>query len=308
MDLSLNLIAPAQPGLQQANWLLQTPGGVNFGMGSTYDQPIWVRIRVLETPAGTVTSTPILGDTLTPPATPPGGNVALNLGNSACSAQWTNQDTSLPCPGVEGDSSGSVLLLERGQVEGGELAEAPSILILPGVSADANIQGLFPEYTVQPGDRFRAVVSCEQGATLCSILFRLAYQDRTGNSRELWSFGEFYDGHSFNLDLDLSHLAGERVRFILGVSALGSPVGDRALWVNPRVVNLILPTATPGGLLTSTPTAGLTTPTPPFVPSATAMLPTPSATPGPGGGTQDLLTYLQKFVEAVVAFFQQFFR
>jgi hypothetical protein len=234
VDISVNLIAPEQAGLQQAFWMLQAPGGINFGVGSSYNQPIWVRIRVIEAPAGTASFTPPAFDTLTPAATPSGGNVALNLGNSACSAQWLNRDVLLSCPGFEGAASGSVLLTESPSVEGRELAGVPSILILPGLSADASIQGLFPDYIVQPGDRFRSVVSCEQGATACSVLFSLAYEDNAGTYHVLWSLGEFYDGQSFELDLDLSHLAGERIRFILGVSALGRPWAT-ALWVNPAL-------------------------------------------------------------------------
>lgn len=312
VDLSVNLVAPAQAGQQQAFWMLQAPGSLNFGVGSSYNQPIWVKIRVAPAPVASTTSTPFASETLTttstaPPETPAGESISFDLGRSACAAQWANRDLLLPCPGSEGTSSGSVLALDRATLEDGTVAAVPSILILPGSSADAEIQGLFPDYTVQAGDRFRASVGCEQGASSCSVLFSLAFLDGTGTLHDLWSIGEFYDDQYFNLDLDLSQLEGEGVRFILSVSALGSPAEDRALWVNPRIVHLSVPTSTP--VESPTPTlvpASATTP-PPAVSTATAIPPLPAATPAQGSGIPSLLSYLQKFVEAVVSFFQQLF-
>jgi hypothetical protein len=40
----------------------------------------------------------------------------------------------------------------------------------------------------------------------------------------------------YRVDVSLSSLAGQSVKFILTVLANGSPTGDRALWIAPRIV------------------------------------------------------------------------
>ena len=42
--------------------------------------------------------------------------------------------------------------------------------------------------------------------------------------------------HIFTVDLDLSPLAGQDVKFVLTVLSLGDASNDRALWVQPRIV------------------------------------------------------------------------
>jgi hypothetical protein len=99
---------------------------------------------------------------------------------------------------------------------------------------------------VQAGDRFKARVNCEDGAVACLILFRLDYQIGSAPARTLWAIGEWYDGKYFDVDIDLSALAGQEVKFILRVESAGPASGDRALWIAPRLVRVPLtPTPTP---------------------------------------------------------------
>jgi hypothetical protein len=65
----------------------------------------------------------------------------------------------------------------------------------------------------------------------------------------------------YQLDKDLSALAGKKVSFILTLLATGSATGDRALWGQPRIVHAggPVPTGTP---ITPVPTT-VTPPTPP---------------------------------------------
>ena len=73
------------------------------------------------------------------------------------------------------------------------------------------------------------------------MLFRVDYQLSDGIVREFWAFGEQYDRQYFNLDLDLSSLAGQDVRFVFTILSLGQSTGDRALWVEPRIVHTTTP-------------------------------------------------------------------
>jgi hypothetical protein len=71
------------------------------------------------------------------------------------------------------------------------------------------------------------------------VLFRVDYQLSDGITRDLWAFGEFYEGNYFTADLDLSSLAGRDVKFVLTILSLGSASNDRALWVDPRIVRTV---------------------------------------------------------------------
>jgi hypothetical protein len=105
---------------------------------------------------------------------------------------------------------------------------------------------VYPSFKVQNGDRLQGIVNCENGATTCGVLFRIDYQLADGLVRDFWAFGEQYDRNYFALDLDLSSLAGQDVKFVLTILSLGDASGDRALWVEPRILrNTIIITPTP---------------------------------------------------------------
>jgi hypothetical protein len=97
-----------------------------------------------------------------------------------------------------------------------------------------------------------------------------------------------YEGEFYPINIDLSTLNGEKVKFILSVLANGSSHEDFALWINPRITRQSSqpPTATftalpPTATFTFTPTITFT-PTFTFTPSATATPPrgqNPTATP-----------------------------
>lgn len=63
IDISINLTAPASNGEYKGNWMLQTPSGVKFGLGSDGSKPFWVDIKVGATqPPFAVTSVTISVD------------------------------------------------------------------------------------------------------------------------------------------------------------------------------------------------------------------------------------------------------
>src|SRR5512134_3518068 len=117
------------------------------------------------------------------------------------------------------------------------------------------IQGFFPEYTVQPGDRFRTSVGCAYGSS-CYVTYRLDYQINNGAINVLWSWQEKNEGKVYQLDKDLGALAGKKVSFILTLLATGPATNDRALWGQPRIVHA-------GGSIPTTPPPIPTTETPP---------------------------------------------
>ena len=227
IDLSMNFIAPVIEGKYRGNWQIRNDKGEIFGTTATANRPFWVDINV-KTSAFT-------------------GTVYDFVAN-ACSAQWTSGAGTLNCPGTNNDGNGFILIQSLSRLENGTTSLRPSLLTAPQNIQNGYIRGAYPSFKVQTGDRFQAIVNCERGATSCGVLFRVDYQLATGGLvRDFWAFGERYEGSTFTVDLDLSPLAGQDVRFVLSVLSLGDASGDRALWVEPRIVR-------PSPLITLTPT------------------------------------------------------
>ena len=129
---------------------------------------------------------------------------------------------------------------------------------------------VYPAFKVQSGDRFQSTIGCEYGATTCYVAYRLDYQIGTGAVKTFWTFREKYEGWTYNANLDLSSLAGQDVKFILVISAYGSPTGDRALWGNPII-------ARAGGTVATNTPAPTVTGTPPTPTPTKAATPVPAA-------------------------------
>jgi hypothetical protein len=65
VDVSVNLVAPAEPGDYTGFWMLRNANQKNFGLGPNADQPFYVQIRVSGA-APLVTQTPASGSPGTP--------------------------------------------------------------------------------------------------------------------------------------------------------------------------------------------------------------------------------------------------
>jgi hypothetical protein len=284
-DFSVDLTAPSTPGSYRGNWLFKNASGALFGLGSQ-NKPWFVDIRV----SGTATVTP---GTVTPS---PG--VAYDFAANACAGSWFSRAGSLPCPGTDGSVNGFVLQVPNPKLEsgGGATDTRPAILAFPSgplSGQDGYIQGIFPVFRVQTGDRFRATIGCEYNATSCYVAFRLDYQTGSDPIRTFWGpFLERYERLSYNVDVDLSSLNGKDVKFILTVLSSGANTGDRALWVAPRIDRpggtSATATSTPTGTTTpstATPTATGTTAPSTATPTPTGTTSPPTATPTPTGTT-----------------------
>jgi len=219
IDLAMNFKAPLILGTYRGNWQIRNDKGEVFGTTTTANRPFWVAVSV-ETPAITGT--------------------AYDFVVNACSAQWFGSAGNLKCPSVNNDKNGFILKQSASRLEDGTILARPSLLTAPENVFNGYIRGIYPSFKVLPGDRFRAIINCENKATSCGVLFRLDYQLANGIVREFWAFGEQYDGKYFSVDLDLSPLVGQDVRFVFTVLSLGPASGDRALWVEPRIVRSIL--------------------------------------------------------------------
>ncbi len=255
IEMSVSLTAPNRGGSYRGYWKLRNASGVLFGFGPQADTAFWVDIKVNNA-----------------------SYMAYSFADNYCQAEWQNKDGALPCPGNDGDENGFVVKLNAPIMENGVTEDEPGLFTMPQDKNNGFISGQYPSITIQPGDRFRAIVNCEYEAKNCDVVFRLDYKNN-GTIKTLASWHEVYEGKYYPIDLDLGALAGETVKLILAVSANGGQKNDYAIWLNPQIIRQGTQQPTPTPTRTSTPTPTHThTPTPTFTATATST-PTPTSTP-----------------------------
>ncbi len=235
VDISVNMTAPSSAGHYFGYYKFQSASGGVFGIGSTANRSFWVEIYV----SGSASA-------------------SYDFTANAASAAWSSGAGALSFPGTDGSANGYALNRANPKLENGIASAQAGLLFVPNNVSNGYIQAVYPAFRVLSGDRFQTTVGCEYGATNCYTAYRLDYQIGSNAVRTFWTFRERYEGLSYNANVDLSALAGQDVKFILVISAYGSPLDDRALWVNPIIARA------GGTIATSTPTAtgAPATPTP----------------------------------------------
>lgn len=213
VDISLNLSAPATSGHYKGLFKLSNESGISFGIGDSASDPFWVDINVVQTDA-----------------------VILDFVTSAPYAQWKSGAGIIPFPGTSGDNRGFGYQVNQPHLEDDSFDTAPGLLVVPQNKFNGYIQATYPEYQIQPGDRLQTLVNCEFGATSCYVTFRVDYLLPNGAQRTLWSWKEAHDKRFYRANIDLSPLAGQKVRFVFMLLSSGFASGDRAIWGSPRIV------------------------------------------------------------------------
>lgn len=247
VDLSVDMTAPSAAGHFFSYWKLKNASGAIFGIGSTAKSSFWAEINVTSS-----------------------SSAGYDFTANADSATWTSGTGALSFPGTDGSANGFALTKTNPKFETGIESAQAGLLFAPNNVTNGYIQAIYPAFRVQSGDRFQSTIGCEYGATQCYVAYRLDYQIGSGPITTFWTFREKYEGLTYAANLDLNSLAGQDVKFILAISAYGSPTGDRALWGNPII-------SRPGGIIpTVTPTVTGTPPSP---------TPTGTVTPTPSGCT-----------------------
>jgi hypothetical protein len=224
VDITVAMTAPSTAGHYFGYYKMKSNSGGEFGIGSSANSTFWVEINV-NSSSGT----------------------GYDFTANASSASWSSGAGSLSFPGSDGSSNGFAIRQDNPRFESGVSSAQPGLLFMPNNVTNGYIQGSYPAFRVNSGDRFQATIGCDYGSTSCYTAYRLDYQIGSGSVRTFWTFREKYEGWTYNVNLDLSSLAGQDVKFILVISAYGSPVGDRALWGYPVI-------SRPGGFITPVPT------------------------------------------------------
>ena len=216
VDLSVNFTAPTTPGTYRSYWRIRNASGVLVPvLGGTQGKSFFVEIKVVASSSG------------------------LDLHTRATDANWRSGAATLTFGGPDNDSNGFVMYRNAQKVEDGS-SPAKILETHPQWVTDGVITGTYPAYTVVSGERFRARIGfLSQSDGTCgtgNVKFQLNYIEAgTTGSKSLGEWTETCDGVLRDVDVDLSSLAGKTVQFVLAVLANGSPGGDTAVWVSPRV-------------------------------------------------------------------------
>jgi hypothetical protein len=108
IDVSIDMVAPNDPGIHQSNWKLRAANGILFGLGPEGDAPFWVRIEVVND------STPslITAETITPTYVIAHHDIIILTLNTAIDLDsGTMNSGSGDDLGLIADASGSLTLL-----------------------------------------------------------------------------------------------------------------------------------------------------------------------------------------------------
>lgn len=217
VDISVNMVAPAAAGNYTGNWKMVNEDGVRFGTKNQKD-PFWVKIKV--SGSGVNTSGQVLSFT-----------------SRACEASWSTGAGQLACPSKTANAgSGYVMVLANPTREDGGTENEPGLLTVPNNSGSIYIIGIYPNFTVKAGDRFRATIMCQGGAKNCDVDMGLNYRiGNTGSMTNIQLWDQKMDGAMQAVDVDLSGLAGQTVQFILAARNGSSTSDMQALWLNPAI-------------------------------------------------------------------------
>lgn len=244
LDISVNLTAPANAGHYRSLWKFANTSGGQFGIGDSTTEAFWVDINVVATDA-----------------------VVYDFVANAPYATWRSGAGNLPYPGTSGDWRGFAYQVDNPHLEDDSYDSLPGLLVIPQNKYNGYIQATYPEIQVQQGDKLQTLVNCEFGATGCYVTFRIDYILPNGLQKKFWQWKEAPDRRFYRANIDLSSLAGQRVRFVFMLLSSGSASNDRAIWGSPRIVRTgtVQPPAPPPTL----------TPLPPLTPTATPIIPPP---------------------------------
>ncbi len=213
IDVYVDFVAPSQSGRYRSLWMLSNASGKEFGIGDGADQSFWAQIRVAA----------------------PNQNFALDLAANMCTASWRSDAGSLPCPGDSTSEDGSIVLLDRPELENGRREDESTLWTRPDQNGDGFITGTYPEYRVKAGDHFVADIGCLKGNSGCDLTFSLDYKGSGGSTHNLGEWDETYDGSIRRVDVDLSSLADQKIRLSLTVTNQGRVSKANAFWLAPSV-------------------------------------------------------------------------
>jgi len=196
----------------------------------------------LATPTVIPTKTATATETVTPISTPDftliglpdeeNGTLVFDFVEQMCNAEWYTRGEDLPCPGDNSQSSAGYVV----KLDGEEQGLSSDINVLLAYTPQKNYETIsseYPAFTVQKGDRFRAVLACKEH-TFCDVEFVLDFSNEKG-SAGLKNWRYLFADEPIVVDYPLDALAGQTVQFHLNVRARGNPIEAYAVWIAPHI-------------------------------------------------------------------------
>lgn len=182
------------------------------------------------------------------------GSRGYDFSALALEAKWVSgveggESTRLTFGGKEDDARGFALWRENTYMEDGSIPSGKALEMHPKWVQDKGfISGIYPAYTVEPGDYFKADFGFLKNAGAGEVTLQLRYiESDAPPNLENWGsdvlrlpmlekgWRKKYSGNLISLDADLSSIAGRRVQFVLVVLTDGVASQDWATLVNPRI-------------------------------------------------------------------------
>ena len=214
VDVSVNLVAPKDPGTYQGYWRLRNQAGQVFGLGKDRDKDFWVKIRVGQQ-----------------------SGITYDFNIQAKSATWIGSGSGgsaeVPYNGADDNPDGVAKLKDKFNLENGKLSGV-ALVTGPKKTNDGRISGTFPAYTIGDKDHFKAKLGFQENCSQGTVIFRFSIKDGE-NIQQLGSWPDSCDGLLIFTDVDLSAYAGRQVQFVLEVLADGSVINDLVVWGSARI-------------------------------------------------------------------------
>ncbi len=193
-------------------------------------------------PTAAPTSTPVPSPTSTFTPTPDpaaaglptetAGADAFDFVASMCKAEWFTRAGSLPCPGDENNPDPGYAISLPGDRQG-LTPGFPVLLMYPPQDTYETIFSKYPAFTVQKGDRFRAVLDC-RAHSFCDVEFALEYYGPSGKAG-LAQWPHLFSDDPIVVDFPLDGIAGLKVQFGLSVRGLGNRIDAYGVWLFPHI-------------------------------------------------------------------------
>jgi hypothetical protein len=214
VDISIKMESPAKDGNYTSSWMIRTDDGKTFGVGNGAAVAFFAQITVGK--GG-------------------GSSNGYDFAANFCDADWESDTGDLPCPGSVGGTKGFVVKLNNPKLEN-KTEDEPAIWMRPNHHVDGFVRGVFPNYTVGNSDHFIAVIGCHGNSDDCRVQFTLSYINSNGVEKQLGTWDEKFDNLTKTIDVDLSSLAGKKVKFVLTVEPNNNQFGEAdALWFDPHI-------------------------------------------------------------------------
>lgn len=214
VDVSVNLTAPTANGSYRGYWRIRNTSGVLLPLLGDATGRFFVDIRVAVSSSG------------------------FDMYTRAPDASWVGSAGVVTFGGPDTDANGFAMFRTGSKVEDGT-TPSKVLEIHPQFVNNGQMSGLYPAYTVVPGEHFKAKIGflakADGTCGVGSVKFQLNYKE-AGVINPLGEWTKSCNGALQDIDVNLSSIAGRNVQLALAVLANGVADQDWAVWIRPEVI------------------------------------------------------------------------